>query len=138
MASGGTTAAVACFFVLDWHGPLGAFERHFFSDVLRHIAGMNSMTGFAGPSLLLAVNVEIVQVDVPVAKIGQGIRVLTQNQILFVTLKAQSVVFQIEGHVERVWESLLQEFEMSRSVGVVAGRTVTRFHGSVEVFSFSD
>lgn len=69
---------------------------------------MNFMAGKAGTPFF-PVDVEIMEVPVSIAKIGQGGRPLVQDQGLFVAVKTEGVKFGVEWIIELLYKIIFQQ-----------------------------
>lgn len=117
MATRSTITAVDC--KLEVHGIHPTAERDKILHPLGFCPGMYFVARPACPASFL-VDVNEVQVFIPVAKVSQGRREFIQNERIFMALETQIIRFDGERAIEFMWKFVLQDSEMLRAVGLVA------------------
>ena len=106
--------------------------RHALANVFGLVAGMRGVTGTTGSASLFLVHVDVMEIAVAVAEVGQLARPLGQREILRVTGEAQGIVVHAERRIEPARVILDQKPEVLASVGLVTAFAVLVSDGSVE------
>jgi len=97
-------------------------------DQFRLIGSMHAVTAFADAAFLRAVDMQIMQVGVAVAKIGQFGGAVVDKGFGGVTGKTQVVVAQLEAGVELFWIITVEQRTVGRGVGIMADPALTGLH----------
>lgn len=111
---------------------------HLRADVPGLIRGMNGMTRLATPALPLPVNVQIMQVAVAVAEVGQRRRKFIERDILVVAFEAESVFVGTVGRVKLSREIQLEDLRIFGAVGCVTGDAIPFPNRTVGAFAFGN
>jgi len=93
---------------------------------------MNIVAGNAGPAFSPR-NMEIVEIPLPIAEIGQGGRFFEKCLGLFVALEAKAIKFRVIGAVEFIRKEACPVFCQIRSMkGVTGGTHPLVYHPMLE------
>ena len=112
--------ASACLSFLELYRQVPHSERHAFTDVLFQIACMCGVAGTACSPSIRFVNVQIVQVQIPVSKIGKSGCFFIEHHIFRVTIEAEFIFVHTKRRIELRWIIFSQKTEVRASMGDVA------------------
>lgn len=112
-------------------------ERHLIADMLGLTAGVGIMAGRADPPFLI-INMEIMEVVVPIPETGKGNGPFRAGNIGIVAAKTEIVFMVVITTVKLGRIKAGQQFRVQRPVDIMAGRTVAGLDRPVPVAAPSD
>lgn len=131
MASRQTGAALGRLMEPDRQRPCA--ERNGIPDVLRVVCGMRVMARPAGTALYRLVDMQEMEVLVPVPEACKGSGPGFQHKRFLMAVKAEVVVFRIKGRIKNRGEIFPEYPEIVGAVGIVACRAVFLLYRAVMV-----
>lgn len=129
MAAGQTSSTGFCDREPD--GKLVRTKRYSISDVTWICRGMSIVAGPAGPAFRLFVDMDIMQILVPVSEIGQGCCLWILRQGFAMAHETEGKIVVLIGGIEFFRKERPKNAEIAGTVGVMAGRAVFILDGPV-------
>ena len=115
---------------LPVYGPVG----NRFPDVLFLAGSMDLVAGPAAAPLHFLVDVQVVKIQITVAKTGQGLGPGLNCDLMVVAIEAHGVLFFCIGCVEFLGKVLPKNDVVPTAVGIVAGHAIALSHRAVLEF----
>jgi hypothetical protein len=128
MTSGNACPAGRGLEVIDRY--IDAPEHEAFAHVIELVRGVDIMTGAAGPPLF-AVNVQIVEVDVPIPKTSYCVRLFFCNHRFLVAVKAEVILALLVLCIKLMRKREPENERVVRAVRIMAGAAIALYHRTV-------